>query len=294
MTVAITFHTTSASEWTGIGVDLTAAQVDRNFYNIQVMLDDLDTSRPEPNNIASITTNGLSMTIVLDDATEIGPIPLPVLQFHWRGPFQGSMVYDPLDAFSVGTQGIYSVMVGHITALPFDETAVGSPLAATALVVGQQYKVTTAGTTDFTLVGSTSNVVGTIFRATAAGTGSGTASPLLYNKLIGQLVTDGQVIVDAGTSRTLSIIDAGNYIRFTSGAGVGVTIPPAADVTLAIGTTVAFEQVGAGLVTVAPGAGVVLNCAATHLPVTNGQFAVAQVKKVAADEWTIFGNLEAV
>lgn len=121
MPISITYHTTSAGEWTGIGMDLTAAQVDRNFYNIQVKLDELETSRPQPNNISNIVVNGTSMTIVLDDATEIGPIPLPVLQFHWRGAYQSNMVYDPLDAFMVEGKGIYSVIIGHITPVTFDE-----------------------------------------------------------------------------------------------------------------------------------------------------------------------------
>lgn len=121
MTVAITFRTTSAGEWTGIGVDLDAAQVDRNFYNIQVKLDELETSRPQPNNIANITSDGMTMTIILDDASEIGPIPLPVLQFHWRGEYQANMVYDPLDAFMKTGVGIYTVIVGHFTPTTFDE-----------------------------------------------------------------------------------------------------------------------------------------------------------------------------
>lgn len=41
---------------------------------------------------------------------------------------------------------------------------------------GQQYKIVSPGTTNFTLIGASSNAVGTIFTATGVGTGSGTAS----------------------------------------------------------------------------------------------------------------------
>ena len=46
-----------------------------------------------------------------------------------------------------------------------------------AFLVGNEYTIVTAGTTDFTLIGSTDSVVGTKFRATGVGTGTGTASP---------------------------------------------------------------------------------------------------------------------
>jgi len=121
MTISITYRTTSAGEWTGIGVDLDAAQVDRNFYNIQVKLDELETDRPQPNNIQNITTNGTSMTIILDDSSTIGPIPLPILQYHWRGEYTPFWVLEPLDTFIKTGVGIYVVMQGHIAPATFDE-----------------------------------------------------------------------------------------------------------------------------------------------------------------------------
>jgi len=47
---------------------------------------------------------------------------------------------------------------------------------AGSFVVGQQYKIVSVGSTDFTLIGASSNAVGTVFTATGVGTGSGTAS----------------------------------------------------------------------------------------------------------------------
>ena len=47
---------------------------------------------------------------------------------------------------------------------------------ATALVTGTTYQILTVGTTDFTLIGASSNTVGVIFTATGAGTGTGTVS----------------------------------------------------------------------------------------------------------------------
>lgn len=49
---------------------------------------------------------------------------------------------------------------------------------AGAFTVGKSYRIATAGTTDFTLIGSADSVVGTEFTATAVGTGTGTATSI--------------------------------------------------------------------------------------------------------------------
>lgn len=56
-----------------------------------------------------------------------------------------------------------------------DYPAVASIVSAGSFVVGQPYTITSVGTTDFTLIGASSNTVGVTFTATGAGTGSGTA-----------------------------------------------------------------------------------------------------------------------
>ena len=48
---------------------------------------------------------------------------------------------------------------------------------APSLVSGRTYTIRSIGTTDFTLVGASSNDVGLVFTATASGTGTGTAYP---------------------------------------------------------------------------------------------------------------------
>jgi len=55
-------------------------------------------------------------------------------------------------------------------------TTVASIVTAGAFVVGTKYRIVSAGSTDFTLVGAADSVVGTVFTATGVGAGSGTAS----------------------------------------------------------------------------------------------------------------------
>ncbi|WP_264522066.1 GEVED domain-containing protein [Flavobacterium sp. N1994] len=54
-------------------------------------------------------------------------------------------------------------------------------VTAGGFVVGTQYEIVSLGTTNFTLIGASSNTVGTYFVATGAGTGTGTASTVLSN-----------------------------------------------------------------------------------------------------------------
>ena len=57
-------------------------------------------------------------------------------------------------------------------------------VTAGSFVVGRTYIINTAGTTDFTLIGADSNIVGTRFTASNVGTGSGTAKPVYFLKFV--------------------------------------------------------------------------------------------------------------
>jgi hypothetical protein len=58
-----------------------------------------------------------------------------------------------------------------------------TPVAAGNFVVGRSYKITTAGTTNFTSIGALSNAVGTVFVASGVGTGTGDATPEVEDDL---------------------------------------------------------------------------------------------------------------
>ena len=70
------------------------------------------------------------------------------------------------------------------------ESAIGTyataTTAATALVVGNYYKIASAGTTTWTNHGSANSNVGTIFKATSVGSGNGTA----YEEVIPYILAD--------------------------------------------------------------------------------------------------------
>ena len=59
--------------------------------------------------------------------------------------------------------------------LPPASASAGTSFTAGAFTVGHAYTITSIGTTDFTLIGATSNTLGLVFVATGAGSGTGTA-----------------------------------------------------------------------------------------------------------------------
>lgn len=99
----------------------------------------------------------------------------------------------------------------------------------------------------------------------------------------------------SGTTHTLVIGNANQYLRATNASGCAITVPPNADVAFEIGTVVTIRAATAGTVSLVAGSGVTLNP-----PGGSGgsldfaeEGAVVQVKKVATNEWDVIGNTAA-
>jgi hypothetical protein len=85
------------------------------------------------------------------------------------------------------------------------------------------------------------------------------------------------------------LADAAKQVKVTNAGAVNLTVPPNSSVAFPIGTTVMVLQAGAGQVTIAPGAGVTVRSAA-GLKIA-AQWGVAEVMKIATDEWVAYGRL---
>ena len=72
----------------------------------------------------------------------------------------------------LGEQGTTPAVAGQV----YVGTGESAVITAGAFVVGTTYTITTAGSTDYTLIGAADSVVGTIFVATGVGAGTGTAT----------------------------------------------------------------------------------------------------------------------
>lgn len=104
----------------GLGVNLSAAQVDNNFWEVVERLVALETGAvASVNQIDSITVIGSQMTIFMEDATTFGPFTIPVAVMHWRDQWAVSTDYDELDLVYVPGRGVYLVRFAH-TSDPYD------------------------------------------------------------------------------------------------------------------------------------------------------------------------------
>ena len=106
--------------------------------------------------------------------------------------------------------GVYS---GHLNTTGYHNTFngvhsgynLGRTKTAGTFIVGLNYQIVSVGNTDFTLIGSTNNTVGTNFTATGVGTGTGTAahntnglSTYGYNS--GRYLANGSTAFEAATN----------------------------------------------------------------------------------------------
>lgn len=119
--VPLTYRTTDGGQWgTGIGADLSASQIDQNFYDLAVAI--LNTAQIEPNQITNIVVNGNQMTIVMEDATEFGPFTLPTATFKFRGEWLPSTLYTANDLFTK-SNSLYFVNITHTSDVTFNAGA---------------------------------------------------------------------------------------------------------------------------------------------------------------------------
>lgn len=97
-------------------------------------------------------------------------------------------------------------------------------------------------------------------------------------------------INDQAANYTGVIGDAGSYVRLDLAAAGTFTVPANASVAYPVGTRIYVEQAGAGVVTITPDTGVTIQSRGAVFD-TAGQFAVAVLVQVTADEWILSGDL---
>lgn len=86
----------------------------------------------------------------------------------------GSGAWSPTTITSLGNNPFQTSI--NSSTITVTQTSHGYLKTAGGFTVGQQYKIVAVGSTNFTLIGASSNTVGVVFTATGSGTGSGTAS----------------------------------------------------------------------------------------------------------------------
>lgn len=99
---SITFRTDDPTRWgTGNGSDLTAAQIDINFwvlYTTVIALQDHFDSNGA--GISYFIVNGDQFTVMLTNHVALGPYNLPVAAFNFRGEWEANQTYNINDVFT--------------------------------------------------------------------------------------------------------------------------------------------------------------------------------------------------
>lgn len=100
--------------------------------------------------------------------------------------------------------------------------------------------------------------------------------------------------VEVVASHTLALIDSGRFISANhASTAILITVPPNSAEAFPVDTEVHVRQRGNAEVTIAAGSGVAVNQPATRTKKLSERYAVVTLKKVATDEWALFGDLEA-
>ena len=93
-------------------------------------------------------------------------------------------------------------------------------------------------------------------------------------------------------SYTLILADARKAVEMDVASANTVTVPPNSSVAFPVGTVVEVVQVGAGQVEIVPEGGVTIRTPETLL--LRAQWSTVSLRKRAADEWVLTGDVEAL
>jgi hypothetical protein len=122
----MTKYRTSGAWGPGEGRNLTAGEVDDNFYGHETRIGDLETDPPAAVGISNFVVDGTQLTIFLSNGTQFGPYTLPTAVFRSRGEWAAATGYFAMDLVTVAGSGLYLVLQNHTSDATFDEDATNS------------------------------------------------------------------------------------------------------------------------------------------------------------------------
>lgn len=127
------------------------------------------------------------------------------------------------------------------------------------------------------------------------GVGGGDCSVLLQGPCFDPSAYQIKTLVNKTVNYTLALGDTGKVFDMKLGTALVLTVPPNSSVAFTIGTILEVVRLGAGSVTITPGAGVTipnrLEAAGTTSRTISAQYGVVRPRKRATDQWVIEGDL---
>lgn len=104
------------------------------------------------------------------------------------------------------------------------------------------------------------------------------------------IVPNPETNVQAGTTYTLTLSDSRKIVATTSSSAVTITVPTNASVAFPVGSVIAFEQRGTGVLTFAGASGVTISSLNSNLSIS-GRYGTAAIRKTGTNDWILAGAL---
>lgn len=149
MSILSLLYRTAGAWGAGKGANLTAAEVDNNFWDLEQAVENIAANPPTVDNIDEITISGQDLTFHFDSARTIGPITVPLGRIVWRGDWAASTAFLPAELFEAVdpttlVKGLYFVNRAFTSGLAFDPdlgTGIGGALPYASFVLTVPDKV---------------------------------------------------------------------------------------------------------------------------------------------------------
>lgn len=303
------FYRNTGPWGSGKGSRLTSLEIDQTIYALVQEIDDAVASIPDNTGISEVTYDEASITFHLTDATTAPfTVPLPVATFHPRGAWTNNQQYFYLDLLLTSV-GLVLVLEEHTTAsapAEFDADAVdgdGDPLYSTIVPFQNLDFVVRdrglyAASAEYVEDNLVQSVEFGLFIVEEEHTSAATFDPNaetggnepLYRQIAPPVRTSVSTVSTA--VYTPQLTDENHYLRMTNASGCIVAVPSSSEVLFAIGTEIHFYAATDGEVTFNAGSDVVINPVTGFDNIIRQRGGVVTIKKVATDDWDIFGALK--
>jgi hypothetical protein len=323
-------YRTSGPWGSGTDANLTADQVDGNFYDVSTRVQFLELHPPTPIEITSFSATGDKLYIYMSDGSVKGPLTLPTSRWFFRGAWQPLTIY-ALDDLIVGPDGAaYLVNFNHTSSTTFDPGAndgqgndyyglllkmpsASLPSGGSAGTVltkqsGNNYDVAWAPVPPIP-GGQRGQVLTKFSDATGDADWYSLKISNLFDVGVG-ILNDGDYLrwsaasglwvnqprpifnVVSASSWAPVVGDEGSFMVLTNGtADTTIVVPNDSTQNFQIGSELHINQDGTGKVTIAGEAGVTILKHASFSNQLLGQYATASIKKTSANTWRLFGLL---
>lgn len=121
--MSVIFRTTDLLQWgAGKGSNLTAEEIDGNFWELLSRLTDIENDPASGTGIDYFVVAGDQLTVHLTDHSIIGPYTLPTAQFTNRGAWAAGITYSAWDILT-NAGSLYLCTYPHTAAATFDPNA---------------------------------------------------------------------------------------------------------------------------------------------------------------------------